>query len=288
MRHACRVTACLRRHAYSISRVEAEQLHILLVLAGLSSTSLPPPVPISDNRSFMSINAGLTDAELEQLADFLSSSGAAMTMEELDGYFAALICSPRYISMNEYFPKILGEHFAFASDDQAMFITGLLFQHWNAITDQLQNSIEQSDVIYLPLLYQNEDGLVYGNKWASGFMQGTQMCPWDWSALLDDKSYGGSLIPIMMLANEHHADAEMRPPPIPREKREDILAMMTAGVIQIFRYFEPHRQSFAERMAMEGATPFRRTGPKIGRNDPCPCESGKKYKTCCGKTRTLH
>ena len=24
-------------------------------------------------------------------------------------------------------------------------------------------------------------------------------------------------------------------------------------------------------------------GPKIGRNDPCPCGSGKKYKKCCGK-----
>jgi len=24
-------------------------------------------------------------------------------------------------------------------------------------------------------------------------------------------------------------------------------------------------------------------GPRIGRNDPCPCGSGKKYKKCCGK-----
>ncbi len=28
---------------------------------------------------------------------------------------------------------------------------------------------------------------------------------------------------------------------------------------------------------------FQRKGPKIGRNDPCPCGSGKKYKQCCGK-----
>lgn len=27
---------------------------------------------------------------------------------------------------------------------------------------------------------------------------------------------------------------------------------------------------------------IRREGPKIGRNDPCPCGSGKKYKRCCG------
>ena len=28
---------------------------------------------------------------------------------------------------------------------------------------------------------------------------------------------------------------------------------------------------------------FRRETPKIGRNDPCPCGSGKKFKRCCGK-----
>jgi preprotein translocase subunit SecA len=34
--------------------------------------------------------------------------------------------------------------------------------------------------------------------------------------------------------------------------------------------------------AVEKAKPVR-TGPKVGRNDPCPCGSGKKYKQCCGK-----
>jgi preprotein translocase subunit SecA len=34
--------------------------------------------------------------------------------------------------------------------------------------------------------------------------------------------------------------------------------------------------------AVEKARPVR-SGPKVGRNDPCPCGSGKKYKHCCGK-----
>jgi len=29
--------------------------------------------------------------------------------------------------------------------------------------------------------------------------------------------------------------------------------------------------------------PIQRTGEKIGRNDPCFCGNGKKYKKCCGK-----
>jgi SEC-C motif-containing protein len=30
------------------------------------------------------------------------------------------------------------------------------------------------------------------------------------------------------------------------------------------------------------APPIRRTTPKVGRNDPCSCGSGKKFKKCCG------
>ncbi len=32
--------------------------------------------------------------------------------------------------------------------------------------------------------------------------------------------------------------------------------------------------------------PYRRTEPKLGRNDPCQCGSGKKYKKCCGGSST--
>jgi hypothetical protein len=35
-------------------------------------------------------------------------------------------------------------------------------------------------------------------------------------------------------------------------------------------------------LAPGGSTPFVRPGPKVGRNAPCPCGSGKKFKHCCG------
>ena len=35
------------------------------------------------------------------------------------------------------------------------------------------------------------------------------------------------------------------------------------------------------RALREGPAPVRGTGPKAGRNDPCPCGSGKKFKHCC-------
>ena len=37
------------------------------------------------------------------------------------------------------------------------------------------------------------------------------------------------------------------------------------------------------RLLPQKVETFRREAPKVGRNDPCPCGSGKKYKKCCGK-----
>ncbi|MEG1525512.1 MAG: preprotein translocase subunit SecA [Clostridia bacterium] len=35
--------------------------------------------------------------------------------------------------------------------------------------------------------------------------------------------------------------------------------------------------------SMDGGAPAKRSGKRVGRNDPCPCGSGKKFKNCCGK-----
>jgi preprotein translocase subunit SecA len=37
----------------------------------------------------------------------------------------------------------------------------------------------------------------------------------------------------------------------------------------------------ASQQNEKGAEPIRNRGRKVGRNDPCPCGSGKKYKRCC-------
>ena len=42
--------------------------------------------------------------------------------------------------------------------------------------------------------------------------------------------------------------------------------------------WHPEHRPTADAMA----TPVKRPGPKVGRIDPCPCGSGKKYKKCCG------
>jgi hypothetical protein len=47
-------------------------------------------------------------------------------------------------------------------------------------------------------------------------------------------------------------------------------------------YVRALKEAFADA-ASGKAKPITRPGSRIGRNDPCPCGSGKKYKKCCGR-----
>jgi uncharacterized protein len=225
-------------------------------------------------------NEPLTDAELDRLGDFLKSckGGEAMNLEELDGFFAALIAGPETVMPSEYYPEVFGgemsETCEFESLDEANEVLGLMMRHWNTIAAALHKG-----EVYVPLLLEDENGLTLGNDWARGFMRGMGMRHGGWAKLVDDEEHGGCVIPMMMLYHEHDKDPEMRPEPISPEKREEVIVHMAGGLVGAYRYFRSHREA-------HGGTAFtpepRRSTSKVGRNDPCPCGSGKKYKRCCG------
>ncbi|MEA2741836.1 MAG: uncharacterized protein QOG25_207 [Acetobacteraceae bacterium] len=228
----------------------------------------------------------LSEGELDRLGEFLAGIGpSAMNTESLDGYFAALVCSPTMVLPSEYLPQIWGEEFAFDSDTQATDILSLLLRHWNTISAELQRTLNEQHV-YLPVLLEGHDGQARGNDWAQGFLRGVKTHAASWRKLIESDECGGAMLPIMLLAHEHDPDPALRPNPVAPEKREEVLEMMIAGLTRIYRYFEPDRRSLQQAPRH---MPFRREGPKIGRNEQCPCGSGRKYKHCCGASaRMVH
>ena len=157
----------------------------------------------------------------------------------------------------------------------------LIMRHWNSVAGTL-NAGEP-----LPFLLQDDDGIARANDWGLGFVSGMELRRDDWAEFMNDESYGGCLIPILALANEHHPDSEMRPykEPMSPERREQFIIGGAAGVPATYRYFASQRRLPAR--AGRDTTTHRRSSPKVGRNDPCRCGSGKKYKKCCGQV-TLH
>jgi uncharacterized protein len=224
-------------------------------------------------------NEPLTDAEFDRLGQFLKScrGGKAMNLEELDGFFAALIAGPEVVMPSEYLPEAFGGEMSeiceFARLDEANEILGLMMRHWNTIAATLSEGEP-----YVPFLLEGEAGAANGNDWARGFMRGMGLRHEGWAELVDDEENGGCLIPMMMLCHEHDDDPEMRPEPISTEKREEVIVHMAAGLMVAYRYFRQRRDTSAGTRMAES----RRSTSKAGRNVPCPCGSGKKYKRCCG------
>ena len=95
-----------------------------------------------------------------------------------------------------------------------------------------------------------------------------------WSPMILDKEAHILLAPILALATDENGR-----PMLPIDPVEDAATLATAHdmippAIVAIRQFWRARDPFP-------AAPLR-TGPKTGRNDPCPCGSGRKYKRCCG------
>jgi uncharacterized protein len=235
-----------------------------------------------------SVSRTSTDAQCDRMAMLLGRfrGSRAMNLEMLDGFFAALICCPDMVLPSEYLPEIWGgemaDEEAWDSQEQLHEFMDLVMQHWNTIS----RTLEAGDV-YLPIFSEGEDGIARGNDWAAGFMRGMSLRHYDWKELVNSEEHGGSLIPIFALANEHHVDPAMRPykEPMDADRREKLIIGMAAGLFNIYRYFAPHRRAAAH--GARAGTTYRRPTQKVGRNDLCPCGSGKKFKRCCGMN-TLH
>ena len=221
------------------------------------------------------------DPDLEVLGELLDQldEDGAMDLEELDGFFAALHCCPELVPPSEYLPVILGDGLengeVFANEDAAKLFMGLVMHHWNEVGKAFA-----AEDFFMPLLLEDEEGKTYGNNWAIGFMRGVDMRHESWGNLFDDEDAFAKLIPILALVHEMDPDPEMRTyqEPISDERREQLLMGMSAAVTVLYQEFAPMRHEAAISRITAGADKVE----KIGRNDPCYCGSGKKYKKCCG------
>ena len=118
------------------------------------------------------------------------------------------------------------------------------------------------------------------STWAKAFMYGMELCYDDWEpifGLTDEEGGEGEesalfLGPIFLLAGHEDEFRELKV-----TERELLREMVAESVSDIYRFWLPYRG-----VAQEKPTSEKRKIISIGRNDPCPCGSGKKYKNCCG------
>ena len=135
-------------------------------------------------------------------------------------------------------------------------------------------------------ILNDESGVARANDWANGFMRGMEMRRDAWAGLMNDEEQWFAC---------SYPRAGARTPSRPRNapvQRADQRRNARGADRQRscwcggdLRLFEAERVLGARRRG--SATTFRRDAPKVGRNELCPCGSGKKFKHCCAKA-TLH
>jgi len=252
-----------------------------------------------------SMKTPLSDAEQDEIGAFLGRiEGATIpSFSALDGLFAAIVCAPDMIMPSEYLPIIQEgateeDDLVFNDAKEAERFFALIMRHYNAVLSEIRDfgKIKGGEpVFYTPSLLEDDDGELIAEEWAKGFLVGTHLRHEDWDRFtaLDqyDDDENSPLLPVMLLAYENHPDPDMQPfdKPVTSDMRQEIVACAVLGIKEIYDEFSEERQAcLPGKYRLDGGPGmFVRGTPKVGRNDPCPCGSGKKFKKCCATLKIV-
>jgi uncharacterized protein len=216
---------------------------------------------------------------LKQLDEELLALGEeTMLLEELDGFIAGLLVCPELIKPGDWLPIVWNRDRAdqqpvFEDLDHVNRVLGLVMEHYNDVARTLMENPDR----YSPLFAidkRNDD--VLWELWIEGFEKAVALRPAAWKAFLDaDGDTVAAMSGMLMLAAIARGDEEVKDHDTASATAPDRIADWVVNLNEWrLANYQP-MQSIDRR----GGSASRK---KVGRNDPCPCGSGKKYKKCCG------
>jgi uncharacterized protein len=191
---------------------------------------------------------------------------ATMCLEWADGFLTALAAGPERVLSSEYLPEILGADMVCDSPEHADYIAALLARHLASIEYLLTEDEEIEPQINFGV------GDLEGSLWAQGYLTAVEKHQAAWKPFTSKHHLVDRLIAPVLALFYDPADksAEVLPPEMRRELIEALPNVVAAT------------WSFWRGQSHPLLPAPRERSVKIGRNDPCPCGSGKKYKRCCG------
>lgn len=226
----------------------------------------------------MHLDAPLSDKEFQELDRFLLCDRCAddgMTMDSLHGYLTALAIGPEQVPMAEWLPQVWGSFGArgpqFKDEKEAQRITGLIARFMNEVVITFEVAPKEFEPLYCE--HEHEGALLIdGEAWAWGFWQGMQLRADAWNPI-HASNLAPLLRPIYLLGADEIEEEEERLVDDP-VKRHRLAIEVEAAIPHIHKFWQPLRKSAVQQV--------QRAAPKTGRNEPCACGSGKKFKNCCG------
>ena len=226
----------------------------------------------------------LSEAEIEHLNQFLldripedaddeyteDTDEGILDISELDGFFTAIVSSPVMIPPSQWLPAVWGDYEpVWESKKELEGIFTLMIRHMNDIAATLMEQPEYFEALFQERVVKGKTYTIV-DEWCHGYMRGVALAAAQWDGAGQEMAI--LLTPIRAFTGE----TKWRGHDFDESEKENIRQAIEPNVREI------HAWWLARRAEDEAPVqPVRRSEPRVGRNDPCPCGSGKKYKKCC-------
>lgn len=214
----------------------------------------------------------LNESEVEWLDDILSKyavEGTIMDVAELDGLLTAILSGPTEIEPAQWLIAIWGGADnvpRWTNDRERDRFVNLTLQQMSDIAERLSDYPDQFEPMFGSREEEGQE-LTIVEEWCFGYMRGVGLS--DWSALPSELQ--AELDAIALHGTEERFEA------LDELSAEAFIASVERirpAALALYNYWTEHAQPAEVQQPI-------RNKEKIGRNDPCPCGSGKKYKQCC-------
>ena len=214
--------------------------------------------------------------DLDQVLDAVGED--TMLLSELDGFLTGILLCPDRIQPSDWLPLVWGEPEDGEAPAPARGVLDDAFDAVMAHHDALADTLNKRSRSYEPVLEVDPDtGDIVWQTWALGFYAAFSLQPDAWLRIIEDPDSAASaalalVMALFALAEDAPDDAELT------QDQVDRLTVEAPTLIpELVATLAAWRKAHAPT-----AAPALDSAPKAGRNDPCPCGSGRKYKKCCG------
>ncbi len=216
----------------------------------------------------LNVAAPLTDEEFDRLMDFLDEH-APLGGDGFLGLLHAVAVAPSAIPAARWMRTVLPEQGLVANGTPEQ-IVALVVRCFREVMSALEKRCTMTPA---------EEDVTACERFAAGYVAGAELDP-EWRGNADRWTFAGpfaylcgrrDLVPARMLGQIEGGSS-------PEESRSVVCRQMGSAVIAAHDSFLRYRES----SAIAQGSPVKRSTPRVGRNEPCPCGSGKKHKKCCG------
>lgn len=227
------------------------------------------------------LNAPLNDEELVALDELLldladrvdaargDQADVVRDVAELDGFLLAVASCPRVLATEEWLPGVWGgEMPAFMDEDEAEQVIERVLRHHNALVRLLDKLPDAYEPLFAYEADEEGNEFESVEEWCAGFLRGMELAWDDWEPAAEREPDVFAVLGLFGTQEGYEQQESY-----PEEELEALQDTMP----------ETARLLAALGLEQRAVTPtIRRDGAKVGRNDACPCGSGRKFKQCCG------